>query len=72
MLRILILIVLVWILVVVLKRFIASITDNKTKTPPSSAEKIVACKQCGLHIPENETQTIDGVVYCNNPDCYPK
>jgi hypothetical protein len=72
MLRILILIVLVWILVVVLKRFIASITANKTKTTPSSAEKIVACNQCGLHIPENETQTIDGVVYCNNPDCHPK
>jgi len=72
MLRILILIVLIWILAVVLKRFIASMTANKTKTPSSSSEKIVACSQCGLHIPESETQTFDSVVYCNNPDCHPK
>lgn len=72
MIRILILIVLIWILSIVLKRFIASLTDNKTKTNQSSSEKIVACSQCGLHIPESETHVIDDNVCCNNQDCQSK
>ncbi len=70
MLRILLLIVLVWILYVVLKRFIAAVNNNKPQPP--SAEKIVACSHCGLHIPENETHMINNQVYCKNPDCHPK
>lgn len=72
MIRTLLLIVLIWILYVVLKRFIASIAANNTKARPASSEKIVACSHCGLHIPENETHTINNMVYCNNPDCQPK
>jgi RNA polymerase-binding transcription factor DksA len=72
MLRILILIVLIWILYAVFKRFIASLTVNKTNSHQSSSEKIVACNACGLHIPETEIHMVDGAVYCNNPDCQPK
>jgi hypothetical protein len=72
MLRILLFILLLWLLYVVLKRFIAFNTPNETSRKPSSSEKIIACKQCGLHIPESEARIIGSSVYCNNPDCHPK
>jgi hypothetical protein len=68
--RILLLIILFWIVYVVAKRLIAT---NKPDHPPSNetphTEKIVACSRCGLHIPENESHTIDSIIYCNNPEC---
>jgi uncharacterized protein len=73
MLRILLLLILIWILYAVLKRFIKFVAYRNTTTDkPLSSEKIVACHHCGLHIPESETNTIDDAVYCNNPDCQPK
>jgi uncharacterized protein len=69
--RILLLIILIWILYVVIKRFIAKTTsDNTSETKTSHTEKVVACHQCGLHVPESESLTINGKVYCNNPACY--
>lgn len=71
MARILLLIILIWIVYVVVKRFIAKITSNNPSTTETAhTEKIVACHQCGLHVPESESRTINGVVYCNNPACY--
>jgi uncharacterized protein len=69
--RILLFIILFWILYVVIKRFVAFINANKTSTNKPSPEKIIACAQCGLHVPESETRIINNTVYCNNPDCHP-
>ncbi len=68
--RILLLIVLVWLLYMVGKRFIAKVQTKKPNHENTSAEeKIVACSQCGIHIPENESQLIGDEVICNNPNC---
>jgi formylmethanofuran dehydrogenase subunit E len=69
--RILILIILIWIVYVVLKRFMAKASaQNKPKNDTTPTEKIVACHQCGLHVPESESRKINGETYCNNPACY--
>ena len=70
MARILLLIVLFWILLQVLKRFIAS-ADSHSNPPKTSkaAEKIVQCSQCGLHVPESESQIKNGLTVCSNPLC---
>ncbi len=68
--RILLLIVLVWLLYIVGKRFIAKIKTKQSNNANTSAEeKIVACSQCGVHIPESESQLIGDKVICNNPNC---
>ena len=68
--RILLLIILLWILYVVLKRFIASAKQKQTSSKETGhTEKIVACSQCGLHVPESESHMIKSKVFCNNPDC---
>jgi len=70
--RILLLILLLWILYIVLKHFITLFKTKKEATnKTATSEKIVACSQCGLHVPENETHTINHTVYCNNPACQP-
>lgn len=68
--RILLLIILFWIVYIVVKRLVAKFQSNHApaKEMPH-AEKIVACSQCGLHIPESESQIVDSIIYCNNPEC---
>lgn len=68
--RILLLIVLIWVLYVVIKRFIAN--AQSTRAPSNSnvqSEKFVICSQCHCHIPESDTRIRDNVVYCSNPEC---
>jgi formylmethanofuran dehydrogenase subunit E len=72
MTRILLLIILFWILFLVLKRFWSQFTSQtQQKEKKTDAEKIVPCNQCGLHIPESESLTLDGLIYCKNPKCQP-
>jgi len=68
--RILLLIVLLWLLYVVGKRFITKVKSKDAKSDSTAKEeKIVACSQCGVHIPESESRLIGNAVVCNNPDC---
>lgn len=68
--RILLLILLIWVLYIVVKRFISKSTPMHTpKESDSETEKIVACNQCGLHIPESESRLVGDLVVCNNPKC---
>lgn len=70
MARILLLLLLIWILYTVVKRFIASGTPNTTpKKSTAETEKIVACHQCGLHVPESESHLVGDLTVCNNPKC---
>lgn len=66
--RILLLIILIGILYIVVKRFLVS-NASTTKKEDAPVEEIVACSQCGLHIPESESRLIDGLIVCNNPEC---
>jgi formylmethanofuran dehydrogenase subunit E len=67
--RILLLLILLWLLYIVIKHFIAKVKSNKTTNASSHGEKIVACSQCGLHIPESESRIINGHIHCDNPAC---
>jgi hypothetical protein len=69
MARILLLIVLVWILYRVFKRIATDANQNSKTAKTKSAEKIVQCSACGLHVPESESHTNNNLVYCNNPEC---
>lgn len=66
--RILLLLVLAWILYKVIKHIAQRFQAMDKSTKPAS-EKIVACSQCGLHVPESETKIVNNQVYCNNPNC---
>jgi len=69
--RILLLIILIWVLYVVIKNFIGRSKPHQTPTSNHhEAETIVACHFCGLHVPENESQLVDGLIVCNNPSCH--
>ncbi|MFW5432475.1 MAG: PP0621 family protein [Methylophilaceae bacterium] len=72
--RILLLIILFWLFYIVVKRLINHSTSNDTSTKKTEgSENMVACSQCGLHIPENESLMIDNLIVCNNPKClHPK
>ncbi|WP_026361981.1 MULTISPECIES: PP0621 family protein [Methylotenera] len=74
MARILLLILLVWILYAVIKRIIANSelrnsAANKSDHNEKSAEQIVQCSQCGLHVPESDSHIKNNLVTCNNPEC---
>jgi len=75
MARILLLILLVWILYAVIKRIIAnselrnSTSANKSDHDEKSAEQIVQCSQCGLHVPESDSHIKNNLITCNNPEC---
>jgi len=68
--RILLLIILIWLLYVVGKQFIAKIKSGESRNSEElEVEKVVACSQCGIHIPESESRLIGNAVVCNNPNC---
>jgi formylmethanofuran dehydrogenase subunit E len=76
--RILILIILVYLLYIVGKRFIALIQTHQAKKAAqnasfkhkNSAEKVVKCALCGTHVPESETMLSNEQRICKQP-CKP-
>ena len=73
MARILILIILGFILVQILKRFVASTDANSStkteKKTEAKSEQIVQCANCGCHVPISESQHKNNQTICNNPEC---
>jgi hypothetical protein len=69
--RILILIILVWLLVLIIKRVAASANAKPTPSSPEQKpeQKIVQCAHCGCHVPISESQMKDDKIICNNPEC---
>lgn len=67
--RILLLIILIWLLYHVLKRFIASASQSAAKAQSKPDEKIVQCTQCGLRVPESESVIQNELLVCNNAQC---
>jgi len=68
--RILLLIVLLWILYAAVKHLMNQHqSNNRTDQKTKQAEKVVACSQCGLHIPENESTVVDGLTVCHAEAC---
>ena len=74
MARIFILIVLAWIMYQIIKRVIANVRAQDTSEAKQNSnkkpdEKMLQCTQCGCHVPETDTKTVNDKIICNNPDC---
>lgn len=69
MARILVLIVLGFILVQLLKRFVSSATKLSDKAEEKLEEKMIQCANCGCHAPQSESILKNNKIICNNPEC---
>ncbi|MGV3582739.1 MAG: PP0621 family protein [Methylophilus sp.] len=69
MVRILLLILLVWLIFWIGKRFIAFLNENPAKETLTSNEKMVKCANCDTYIPESESMTIDNRIICKHQPC---
>jgi uncharacterized protein len=54
----------VWLLITIIKRYQASINAS-SQTPASKAQDMVQCAHCGVHLPQAESVTKAGKVYCS-------
>ena len=61
--RFLFLLLAVFALWLIIKHLIQS-NRHKDHNPRIKTGKMLACKQCGLHIPENESVKIDDDIFC--------
>jgi formylmethanofuran dehydrogenase subunit E len=72
MARILLLIILIVLLYVIGKRFMAFLNakeqQNHTATKVKD-ENIVQCQLCGTHIPESESTLLDEKIVCKQQPC---
>lgn len=42
-----------------------STSATSSKSPSQQAQNMVACMQCGVHLPENEAVTTAAGIYCS-------
>ena len=59
--RILVLIAIALLLYII----ISNLLRKSKKTPTIASEKMVKCKQCGIHIPEKESLRSGNDFYCS-------
>ena len=75
MARIVLLLVIVFILYLLFRRFFRSQTKDAAPPPavnPAKAEDMVACARCGVNLPRSEAREEAGRLVCqNNPHCHP-
>jgi formylmethanofuran dehydrogenase subunit E len=69
MVRILLLILLVWLVFKVGKRFITFLKENPPQEMPTHNEKMVKCAKCDTYIPESESMTVDTQIICKRQPC---
>jgi formylmethanofuran dehydrogenase subunit E len=69
MVRILLLILLVWLVFKVGKRFIIFLKESPTQEAPTHNEKMVKCTKCDTYIPESESMTVDTQIICKRQPC---
>jgi hypothetical protein len=74
--RILLLLVIVFILYLLFRRFFRSQTKDAAPPTPSASqakgEDMVACSRCGVNLPRSDAREEAGRLVCqNNPNCHP-
>jgi uncharacterized protein len=62
--RLIIIAVAVWLAIHTLRRIIQHLTPPKTAAG-GAAKNMVRCAQCGLHLPEAEAISVQGLHYCS-------
>jgi uncharacterized protein len=63
MAKILLLAIIVWLLFLVIKRYVRNLHSGPAPGAPDSAV-MVQCRHCGLHIPKDDSVIADGDYYC--------
>ena len=63
LLRIILILFGVWLVLQIIKRALASRQDNSSHQP--SITNMVACDQCGVHLPESEAIRENDRYYCS-------
>lgn len=59
--KLLLLAVAIWLIIVILKRYRASMQRTSR---PGDAELMVQCHTCGLHLPSSDSLLVDDRHYC--------
>lgn len=65
LIRFLLLIVIVWLAIRYLKRWLNPPINSRQPRDPPQVESFVACHKCGLHIPRQEAIVSQGHYYCS-------
>jgi uncharacterized protein len=63
MLKILLIAIAVWLLINIIKRYSNSLNEPK-KPPETTAEDMVRCSYCGVHLPKSDSFFIKNQYYC--------
>ncbi|HEX5539325.1 MAG TPA: PP0621 family protein [Methylophilaceae bacterium] len=66
--KILLIAIIVWLILVILKHYRASL--QQTTTPPN-IEDMVQCATCGLHLPKSDSLAKNNRYYCCNAHLTP-
>jgi uncharacterized protein len=64
-LRILIVLVGLWVILGLVKRFLAKHRPAAPKPPPANEEDVVPCAHCGVYVPRAEAVHARGQSYCS-------
>lgn len=64
LIRLIVIALIIYLLIQIFKRWSAN-KNNLPSTQEDNSTKMVQCKTCQLHIPENEAFKKDGEFYCS-------
>ncbi|PWB54307.1 MAG: hypothetical protein C3F18_06855 [Nitrosomonadales bacterium] len=65
MIKILLLVLGVWLIYTLLKKYGRSVEKDEAAAPPSPVEEdMVRCEQCGVHLPRSEAILSRGEFFC--------
>lgn len=63
--RILLIILTLWALYIIVRRYLARPADSTTRHENKAADNMVQCKVCNTYLPESEALTKDGHFFCS-------
>jgi uncharacterized protein len=64
MVKILLLAIIVWLLILIIKRYSRSLQRGSSSSKTAESAVMVQCRHCGLHIPKEDSIAEEGQYYC--------
>jgi uncharacterized protein len=64
MAKILLLAIIVWLLLLIIKRYTRSLRSRPSDSQNPNGAVMVQCRHCGLHLPREESIAANGDYYC--------
>jgi len=62
--RLVVIFLAIWVAVSLLKRALGSSSSGSANRPSSELPRMLPCDFCGVHVPESETISSGGKIYC--------